>query len=304
MVRTGGRGSFSTTNTTISSGQGSQGSAFFGNGYVSGASAPSAWDTTVALFDGIRDWASSSYNSDIWGSGTNSSWSTAFWWRKNGAGVINSGGNFTVIGRWDTTPNPDANVWRFHTRTTGRLTFYMAINPADTGGTYGEVTSPPSDGAWHHYALVYSGSGATNADRMQVYIDGVSQTLTFVGAGGIPTTSSLPATNVDLTVGRGQNIAAFYVASGAFDEIAHFNRNLTSAQVSDIYNAGNPIDIRTISSVSTYLNGYWTMGESHTANLIANAVSGSVMSLLNDSGSQPTGATGSIENRYSTTDLP
>lgn len=302
MTRAGGRGSFKTIGSTLVVGQGSQGSAFFGNGYVSGSSNPSVWDTTVALFDGVRDWASSSYNSDIWGSGTNTEWSVAFWWLKRGAGTINGAGNFTVIGRWDTTPNPDSNVWRFHTRTTGRLTFYTAIHPGDTGGTYAELTSPPSDGLWHHYTLVYSGGGATNAERALIYVDGVAQSPTYVGT--IPTTSSLPPSNVDLTVGRGQNVATFYVASGAFDEIAHFNRALTSAEVGLVYNAGNPIDIRTIGSVSSAVNGYWGMGESHTANSIPNLASGSIMSLLNDSGSQPTGATGSIENRYSTTDLP
>ena len=51
---------------------------------------------------------------------------------------------------------------------------------------------------WFHLAVVYDGSGATNADKVKIYIDGVLMTLSFIGA--FPSSTPL-GTNIT-TIGK------------------------------------------------------------------------------------------------------
>jgi len=274
------------------------GAGSFGIGYISGAQNPSLWDTQSVLFDGIQDWASSSYNSDIFGPGTNLQWSYAWWLRKNGSGAWGPLSQ-TIIARWF---NNTGNVFRcLGNQTVGRMGFFISTHQNDTGGTVGQLLTPPTDELWHHYAMVYSGTTGTpgtalSASILQVYVDGVQQALTF--SGQMPATSTLPTANIPLTLGRGASTTALYFSSGAMDEVAFFNRALTGGEVADVYNAGNPIDIRTITSVSASLRGYWAMGENHSGPTIPNLVSGSAFTLMN--GTAGANSTGSIEERYST----
>ena len=66
---------------------------------------------------------------------------------------------------------------------------------------YLTLNSVVSNDVWHNLALVYDGSGATNTDKIKIYINGVdkSSSLTFVGT--VPT--ALNASIGNLWLGNG-----------------------------------------------------------------------------------------------------
>ncbi len=72
----------------------------------------------------------------------------------------------------------------------------------------------PIGSNWRHYVMVFDGTGATNADRLKVYIDGVLQTLTFTGT--IPSITASPAANLSINYAPG---ASSEYASATYDEL-------------------------------------------------------------------------------------
>ncbi|MGD9731370.1 MAG: LamG-like jellyroll fold domain-containing protein [Desulfamplus sp.] len=64
-------------------------------------------------------------------------------------------------------------------------------------GGYGYTASALSTGIWYHVAIVYDGSQLTDAERLKFYVNGVSQSLTFLGS--VPT--STPASGSRLVIG-------------------------------------------------------------------------------------------------------
>lgn len=88
--------------------------------------------------------------------------------------------------------------------------------------TYGQCPAPATAG-WHHVAVVYDGSKTGNANRLQVWIDNVAQTLAFTGT--IPAT--LPDSAENLYLGNWS--ADFW--NGDLDDFAMYRVALTPAEV-------------------------------------------------------------------------
>ena len=106
---------------------------------------------------------------------------------------------------------------------------------------------------WFHLAVVYDGIGAANADKVKIYINGISQTLSFIGT--FPSSTSL-GTNIT-TVGKVSDATQTW--NGNIDEVSIFNNSLTQQSITDLYNGGTPT---TISGATNY----WKMGEDATFN--------------------------------------
>lgn len=107
------------------------------------------------------------------------------------------------------------------------------LNLANGNNYYGYSTSDIlSTNNWFHAVMVFNGSGSSNADRLKLYVNGSSVSLTFVGT--IP--SSTDSNTAVLNFGRGNG--ANY-ADGLFDSIKVFNKSLSSTEVSNIYNYGS-----------------------------------------------------------------
>ena len=83
-------------------------------------------------------------------------------------------------------------------------------------------------GTWTHVASVFDGSGAANADRQKLYLDGINRTLTF--AGTIPSALGDGGANA-LEVGAGSGAAGttFYDGKVAFLKI--WTAALTAAEI-------------------------------------------------------------------------
>jgi len=103
---------------------------------------------------------------------------------------------------------------------------------------------------WYHLCVTHDGS-----TTLKGYVNGVLQ-ATY-------TTSSLSTNNISVKLGWHTNHTPSYL-TGKLDECSIFSSALDASTVTQIYNAGNPIDL-TIDqgnyNSSSDLIGYWRMGD-------------------------------------------
>jgi len=105
----------------------------------------------------------------------------------------------------------------------------LLINFEDGSTTYGYVDSVISgDDVWHHAIVVYNGGGATNADKLKLYVNGTQQTLIFSGT--IPSSITLTGENFGL---GGNSDGGDYLGGMMYNALVCSNA-LTSSEVSEI----------------------------------------------------------------------
>ncbi len=108
--------------------------------------------------------------------------------------------------------------------------------------------SNPSPGGWHHYVFNFDRS-LTATDVHVVYVDGVSQTIAYSPAGN-------PTGNFgNLTLSPMGTSAAFTKQKGRMAELALWSTELTSGNVTSLYNGGLGADPRSVAAGT--LVAYW-----------------------------------------------
>ncbi len=111
-----------------------------------------------------------------------------------------------------------------HSGGDGRIYFRIC-----TGGTIGTLTDLPSAtviamGLWYHFLGTYDGA------EMKIYINGVHENST-------PKTGAIFNSAEEIKIGR-YGYFAGWVFHGAIDNVAIWNRALSSNEVSEVYGAG------------------------------------------------------------------
>jgi hypothetical protein len=121
-----------------------------------------------------------------------------------------------------------------------------------TSIAYGQSASGVvSADTWYNATVVFNGSGATNSDRLKLYINGSLITLTYTGT--IPTQTG---TMLSKTMWLGaSNSFNFWGFEGNIDEVSIFDSAISIGDVWD--GSGEPIDVSTVSG----LKQYYKMGE-------------------------------------------
>lgn len=146
---------------------------------------------------------------------------------------------------------------------------------AGTGGSAWsyKLSSPLSLNQWYHIVITY-----TNSD-MHIYVDGTDQALTAVWA--VPTdilTSTAPLVfgTADITDTTDLNNPF----KGSMDEIAVFNKVLSSTEVSELYNYAKPANVSNHSG-SANLVSWWRCGDGDTYPTIADNYGSNDMTMVN-----------------------
>lgn len=103
----------------------------------------------------------------------------------------------------------------------------------------------PTVNTWHHMLWVFSGSGATDADRNKLWIDGVAQSMTF--ASSVPT--SIASSSNNITWGSQQSGGAR--AAVAFHNFGMYSAALTGTHASEHFFSSGTSDLRTLSDPET-----------------------------------------------------
>jgi hypothetical protein len=174
-------------------------------------------------FDGNDDFVSTNFNVDNYTNLTYSVWvNPTSLNQRGGLASLSSVNNF-VTAFWD------GSGGRFYVYIGNVLSQITGIWSGSKFGTLGQEK-------WLHIAVVYDGSGATDADRLKVYADG--DYVAFNILGSIPT--SIPSGGGDLIIGKWST--AEY--DGKMSNVMLFDSSLPATgtdSVETLYNNGVPL---------------------------------------------------------------
>jgi len=113
---------------------------------------------------------------------------------------------------------------------------------------YTSTAGALSDGNWHHVMGTYDGTDGT--DALKIYVDGVLDNTATPTSGdtGIRVSATTNLALCSLSHG------ASWWYGGSLDEVALFSTD-QSANISTIYNSGQPADLPSLSPVAWYRMG-------------------------------------------------
>lgn len=117
---------------------------------------------------------------------------------------------------------------------TNRLVFIRGFT---TSGSWGSPVNTPATGAWSHVAITYNKTSTAN-DPI-IYINGSPVTVTEFTA---PVGTALSQYGMPLDIGNSSTLSAAYggCLNGKVFDPRIYNRILTAAEVTTLYNAGVP----------------------------------------------------------------
>ena len=137
-------------------------------------------------------------------------------------------GNGQIMGKFDGNGGASSRGYALHLDANTSTSLDINISNGTTA-TWKYVTWAPTTGTWYHVAAVYDAS----AGSVEFYVDGSQQGTTQTG---LPTsiTNNSQAFQIGAHSGGGSYI------DGEVDIAIVFDRALTSAEISDLYNSGSP----------------------------------------------------------------
>lgn len=194
----------------------------------------------------------------------------------NQAQVFNNATNFSFSGWFKIDYNENQNIFDIKSGSNKRfqINYYsstqgLRINIDTSGaGNYADRQNVISNGyiafgEWFHYAGVFNGSGATNADRVKLYINGQPVSL-FYGGTQATSLGAIGATN---TIQIGQSINnTFKGFRGDAGNIQMWDASLLPSEVTTLYNNGKPLYTGTQPQASNMQFWYKLDGSQDTFN--------------------------------------
>ena len=195
------------------------------------------------LFDGVNEFVNVPNNAALDFDGTEE-FSVSIWLKKGaGTGTLLGKMSATFAGYALTTSNTVATFFHVNTLNTNEIrktfTFSSILN------------------TWSHVVLTYDGS--QSAAGAKLYLNG-SEII------GSTVNDSLTATTANTSALGFGGIPSFVGTlpfSGNIDEPAIFNIELTSGEVTELYNSGKPADVSKHSQLSGLVS-WWRMGDGDT----------------------------------------
>lgn len=160
-----------------------------------------------------------------------------------------------IMGRWD-VQDATAQEWYLTVHDpNGAMRFIMYDESTDA--TVLATTTKPSNGVWHHVVATYDGSGGTTAwQGVDFYVDGTAQSVGgthIVGAGG--NYVAMENGSALAMIGNCEGCGSSFM--GVIDDARLYNRVLTAAEVTALYNSYDPGIA--VSTLQKGLVGYWDL---------------------------------------------
>lgn len=174
--------------------------------------------------------------------------SVSMWIKGNTSSVKGIAGHYDTIGgsnrRWLILSNSSkARVW-------------LSISGGSIQKDY-STGADILDGSWHHLVWTYKGSNAT-ADQLKIYVDGSADTPTKTTDNAC--TQLHNAAGVDIMIGCIESVTPASHWPGQIAHMSIWDKELSSAEVTELYNSGVPSDLINFSDTSDLL-GWWRLGE-------------------------------------------
>lgn len=181
-------------------------------------------------FDGVDEFVDLG---DIANFDRTDSFSISFWAKTSSASAQ------TNLARWDSS----AAKGFLSFFNTGQVNVFFGGSSANRIRV--KFTFNFSDGVYHHYIWTYNGN--STAAGWNLYIDGVLKTLAVD-----QDSLSTPTTNAK-TMQIGVNDDSGSPYNGVMDEVSIYNKELSSSEVTDIFNLGIPRRISELGSGSNLI---------------------------------------------------
>lgn len=191
-------------------------------------------NTLSVLLDGVNDHLD---GGDIFQFDIANAFSISMWVKPD-----NIAGNRILFSKAGPAPAVDGYMLR-HNATTGALFLQMRTTTIDRSHTFDKSLTAS---VWQNVVFTYS--GASNINGAHVYVDGSKSST--------PPSGSLGGTMLggfDFLFGQRTN--TFYF-TGNFDQMAVFDKELSQAEVDEIYNSGAPADVLEHSAESNLVSYY------------------------------------------------
>ena len=125
----------------------------------------------------------------------------------------------------------------------------------NTGSFDFSVANGDPNDTWYNLQVFYSGSGATNGDKLRAFLNGEEKTLNY-GVGTIPSSIDAFSTNNHINIGAWRTSPTYYGFQGNISNVAAWTSSIVDS-VSSIYNDGTPPDLTSLNP-----QGWWRMGRS------------------------------------------
>lgn len=209
--------------------------------------------------------------------------------------AISGNGQYVIFWVKDDSSSTYSGFWNFRvfkhsSQTSGnyRLSFQRRVENGETFSSANIIngTTNLSLNTW------YLGCVTTNGSGHLFYINSTAQGSRNTSASGDWWGNTLtPVGTVYGAIGATQ--AGVVPFNGQIDEVTYWNKELSSGEISELYNSGTPIDPTTHSAAAN-LDGYWPLGEEldHAASQWQiSDTSGDYSSPVYDSGTDATNLT-------------
>jgi hypothetical protein len=163
-----------------------------------------------------------------------------------------SADNGTIIGKFDPNVN---NEWMFK-QEYGKLAFYMYSGVGTTIQKRIIANSVSlSDNTWHH--VVVTCAGGLGSPGYTLYTDSATTAGTEAFLNSYAGTAN---TSAPLTIGAADLASGNRIFEDKIADVVIFNKELSSAEVTELYNSGSVKDIRTHSAYNNVIS-WWKMGD-------------------------------------------
>lgn len=212
-------------------------------GKIDAKATPGYWISEKSVaFDGVDEYANIGNQAEIAFERTDP-FSVSLWVK-----TVQSTTGYMVAKGGGTAP---ARGWS--ARITLGKVYLNLINTAGTNHLQARTTSVTiNDGGWHHICITYSGNSSTSG--VTIYVDDVSAALTSV----VNSLSATTLSTASATIGSREGGDSPY--GGNIDEVTIWDKELSDAEVSEIWNNGTPT-LSTLHTAVASLVGYWKMGD-------------------------------------------
>jgi hypothetical protein len=178
---------------------------------------------------------------------TDSPFSWSFWVKLR-TGYSNSG----IISKATGTGDIQYFMNILHTGANALKPFFRCYDN-DSGNGIGYIFDQTlSTNTWTHMAFTYDGSGSNTG--MKCYLN--ASEITSKTASNLGSYTAMHQDGAPINIGSLGYAGIFF--DGFLDEVVCWDKELTSANVTEIYNSAALFDART-SSISSNIVGYWAM---------------------------------------------